>query len=86
MSASSLCTFLSMHGHTVLPPFCCRVLNAIDVLDQEGEVTVRKIARHLDRQLGGIVPAMRRLREAGLIDFEDGKYGTVRFHSKLEIL
>ena len=65
--------------HDTLPPSCLRVLGAVLTLAEEGgPITYREILRHLG--LSGpnaIVPNLRRLRTAGLIDFVDGEKATI---------
>lgn len=44
----------------------------------EGRVTVRAVARRFDTSTSSVWPHLRALREARLIDWTDGRRGTMR--------
>jgi DNA-binding transcriptional ArsR family regulator len=66
-------------GATVLPPSCLRLLLAVcELADAGGTVTLRRLQRRLGLSPNGVLVALLPLRDAGLVEWEDGRAGTLR--------
>jgi predicted transcriptional regulator len=50
----------------------------IHVFERDGRVTVRTVAEAAERGVSATHKALERLRDAGLIDWEQGRSGTLR--------
>ncbi len=72
-------TVMRKGGAEVLPPSCLRMLLAICELTDAGQpVTLHRLFRRLGISPNGVHRPLAQLRDAGLVEWEDGRQGTIR--------